>query len=236
MIETRQRTVAEIVAEHPVAARLFEKRQIDYCCNGKRPLDEVCAERGIAMDALSEELEAVLAAQPAPERDWSTERLGELIDHIVATHHEYLRQEMPWIEAKLNKLAEKHAERYPWVVSLRDVFLGLKAELDMHMRKEEMILFPFIVRMEQAALDGAGPVFAPFGSIRNPITMMEMEHDSAGNALREIRRLSTGYTPPEDACSTFRATLDALEKLEADLHLHIHLENNILFPRAIELQ
>ncbi len=236
MIETGQRTVGDVVAEHPAAARLFEKHQIDYCCNGKRPLDEVCAEKGIAMDALSAELDAMLAAQPAPERDWSTERLSDLIDHIVATHHEYLRREMPWVEAKLNKLAEKHAERYQWLVSLRDVFLGLKAELDMHMRKEEMILFPFVVRMEEARLDGGPAVFTPFGSIRNPIAMMEMEHDSAGNALREMRRLSSDYTPPEDACSTFRATLDAIEKLESDLHLHIHLENNILFPRAIELQ
>lgn len=235
-IETRQKTVGDIVAAYPVAARVFEKHQIDYCCNGKRPLNEVCAEKGIDETALGSEIESVAAGQPAVGRDWSSASLGELIGYIVPVHHDYLRHEMPWIAEKLNKLVQKHGPTHAWLVPLRDTFGSLAAELDSHMRKEEMILFPFIIRMEEARLAGREPAPAPFGTIRHPISMMEQEHESAGEALREMRSLSSNYTTPADGCATFHTTMDALARMEADLHTHIHLENNILHPRAIRMQ
>lgn len=230
MTLTANETVGEIVAANPSWARVFERHGIDYCCGGARPLGEACSEKGLSVEELSRELAGANA--PAPERDWRNAPLSELIDHIVGKHHSYLRAELPDIEHKINRVLEAHRERHGATVSeLREVFGEMKAELTEHMMKEERILFPVIQRMEATA-----KLAMPPGAIHQPIRVMEHEHASAGHALAEMRRLTSGFTPPEDACNTFRVLYRQLEELEGDLHTHIHLENNILFPRAAELE
>jgi regulator of cell morphogenesis and NO signaling len=218
------------VAANPSSARLFEKYGIDYCCGGNRLLAEVCSQKGLSVDELSRQLSA--ADAPAPERDWRGAPLAELIGHIVARHHGYLRTELPDIERKIDKVLEAHGERHGDSLSaLRQVFRGLKTELLEHMMKEEHILFPMIQRMEATS-----SLAMPAGAIHYPIRVMEHEHATAGQALAEMRSLTNGFTPPDDACNTFRVLYRQMEELESDLHTHIHLENNILFPRAAELE
>jgi regulator of cell morphogenesis and NO signaling len=232
-----QQTVGEIAAERPAAVRVFEKYRIDFCCGGHRPLAEVCQEKGISPDTLLDEVEHAGRNNGPAETDWASAGLRELIGHIVDTHHAFLKAELPAIGARLEKVAAAHGEKYPEVVRpLRDVFADLDAELEAHMRKEELVLFPAIEELETAQAEGRPAMPPPFGTVRNPIRMMIYEHDHAGNALEEMRRLTGGYTLPPDACNTWRALYYELEQVERDLHVHIHLENNVLFPRAAQLE
>jgi len=231
MTLTAKETVSEIVAANPSSARVFEKHGIDFCCGGHRPLAEVCSEKGLRLEELSRELAEL--HKPAASRDWRKAPLAELTAHIVNTHHRYLRAELPEIERKINKVTDAHGDRHgKTLTALRDVFAGLKAELTSHMMKEENILFPLIESLEAEA----GHTRPAGMSVNHPIHVMEDEHAAAGQALAEMRRLTGGYQPPEDACNTFRVLYRQIEELEADLHVHIHLENNILFPRAAELE
>ena len=230
MTVTATETVGEIVAANPSSARLFERYGIDYCCGGNRPLAEACSEKGLSLEEFSRELTA--ADAPGTERDWRAAPLAELIGHIVGKHHNYLRSELPEIERKIEKVLAAHGERHGGTLAaLREVFRGLKAELSEHMMKEERILFPMIRNMEITAR-----LAMPAGAIQHPIREMEHEHASAGQALAEMRRLTKDFSPPDDACNTFRVLYRQIEELESDLHTHIHLENNILFPRAAELE
>ncbi len=173
----------------------------------------------------------------APGRDWNAASLQELIDHIVGTHHAYLRRELGPLGERLDKVYRKYNEKYgPTLPGLPEVFAGLRLELEMHTRKEEMILFPAIAANESAALTGSPLPDTPFGSVGNPIRVMEAEHESAGQALAAIRSITSGYALPEYACITYKSLMAGLQELEQDLHMHIHLENNILFPRAIALE
>ena len=234
---TETTTVAEIAASSLAAVRVFEKLGIDHCCGGKRPLAEVCQEKGYDAQAVERELDAAAEGDPEANADWNTASLGELIGHIVGTHHEYLRRELPAIQARLDKVYRVYNERYgPTLPGLPEVFAALRAELEMHTRKEEMILFPAIAAYEAAEQSGQPLPAAPFGSIANPIHMMKAEHESAGRALMEIRRITSDFLSPEYACVTYRALMSGLQDLERDLHAHIHLENNILFPRAQQLE
>ena len=234
---TATTTVAEIAASSLAAVRVFEKFGIDYCCGGKRPLGDVCRLKGYDPTVLQRELDAALAGAAAPARDWNTARLGELIDHIVGAHHEYLRRELPALQARLDKVYRVYNERYgPTLTGLPDVFAALRAELEMHIRKEEMILFPAIAAYEAAVEAGTPLPPIPFGTVANPIHMMEAEHESAGQALASIRQITRDFALPEYACVTYRALMSGLDELERDLHMHIHLENNILFPRAQSLE
>jgi regulator of cell morphogenesis and NO signaling len=230
-------TIRDIAANSLAAVRVFEKFGIDYCCGGKRPLADVCHEKGYDAQAVQAELDAAMAAAPDAERDWSIAGLGELIQHIVETHHEYLRRELPAIEARLEKVYRVYNQRNgPTLIGLPEVFAGLKAELELHIRKEEMILFPAIAAYEAAAASGQPLPRTPFGTVSNPIHMMEHEHESAGQALSQIREITHNFEVPEYACVTYRALMSGLDELERDLHMHIHLENNILFPRAERLE
>ena len=218
---TNTQTVAEIAANSLAAVRVFEKYGIDYCCGGKRPLIDVCQEKGYDAGAVQAELTAALEAAPASGRDWNSAPLPELIDHIVSTHHEYLRRELPAIQTRLDKVYRVYNQRYgPTLIGLPEVFEALRSELELHIQKEEMILFPRIA----AGLSVAGP-----------IRVMEAEHESAGSALAKIREITRNFELPDYACVTYRALMSGLDELERDLHLHIHLENNILFPRAKRL-
>lgn len=229
-------TVADIAAGSLGAVRVFERLGIDYCCGGKRPLAEVCTEKGLDPEAVQREVNAG-DAPGAGDRDWNSASLLDLVSHIVNTHHAYLKRELAPLSARLEKVYRVYNERYgPTLTGLPEEFERLRAELELHTAKEERILFPAIVAAE-AAVQAWRPLPAnPFGSVRNPIRMMEAEHEGAGRGLSAIRRITNNFEIPEYACNTYRALMSGLRELEQDLHLHIHLENNILFPRAIELE
>ena len=228
--ETR---VGKIVAQQPGVARIFEKYQIDYCCRGGTTLNEACKLQNVDMKQVVREIEQVPDGKNSTgESNWNESSLSQLIDHIVNKHHTFLTTELPRISGLVDKVLNAHGEKRPELAKVAETFELMREELESHMAKEENILFPAIQTMEQQP----GPANFPFGSVRNPIGMMEHEHDDAGAALRRLRQLTEDYTPPADACPTYRVMLDSLENLEQDLHLHIHKENNILFPRAAELE
>jgi regulator of cell morphogenesis and NO signaling len=230
-------TVADIAAGSLAAVRVFERLGIDYCCGGKRPLADVCQDKGLDAEWVRRELDAATNPSGAAARDWNSAPLRELAAHIVSTHHEYLKREFQPLSERLAKVYRVYHQRYgDTLVGLPEVFGGLRSEMEMHMQKEERMLFPAIVAAESAADAGAPLPGTPFGTVRNPIRMMEAEHDSAGQALASIRTITRDFETPDYACVTYRALMSGLKELEQDLHLHVHLENNILFPRAIELE
>jgi regulator of cell morphogenesis and NO signaling len=232
---TTNKTVGDLAAENPGATRVFEKLGIDYCCGGGKTLDEACRAAGLALDETALALAA--EAVPAPGgRDWRSEPLADLIAHIRNTHHQYTRKEIDRLPALFDKVCAAHGVNHPELERMRATFGELAQELSVHMMKEEMVLFPYIARMEEAVLEQSPVLPPPFGTVRNPVGMMLHEHDGAGRALQQLREASGGYTVPPDACASYRALYQALAEFEADLHQHIHLENNILFPRAIEME
>ena len=221
MTITLETPVGEIASRHPLATRIFARHQIDFCCGGGKPLGEVCQPKGIDGSTVVAEIEQELSTGPDTDAQWDTAPLDDLIEHILSTYHRSLDEELPRLEAMLRKVNTVHGEKDPKrLAELLDVFLGLRAELTEHMMKEEQILFPMIQAGQGSFATG-------------PVSVMEHEHESAGNALRQMRSLTDDYTPRSDACNTWRALWAGLEQLEVDLHQHIHLENNILFPRAL---
>lgn len=230
---TIEKTVGQLVAENPARARVFEKHRIDYCCAGKVPLSQACTKKGVDHDVIVQELAEVDATVPPAEKDWTVAPLGELADHIVSTHHAYLNMELPRLDAMSARVAEVHGDRAPETVEVYKVFVEFRRELEDHAMKEEQILFPWIKRMEGGA-DSASPF--PMATVKSPIRCMEDEHEAAGAALEKFRELTNNYQPPMDACNTWRVLYASLETLEQDMHVHIHKENSILFPRAIELE
>jgi len=232
------RTVRELALGNAGATKVFEKLGIDYCCGGNQTLEQACQTAHIPINQVLKLLDE--AAHPSTanleHRDWQAEPLGDLISHITATHHKYTRDAMARLAPLIAKVCSAHGANHPELLEIRELFTGLGQELTAHLMKEEMVLFPYIVRMEEAVMEKAPILPAPFGTVQNPVSMMEHEHDSAGNALRAMREISHGYVPPSDACVSYQSLYKALPELEADLHQHIHLENNILFPRAIAME
>jgi regulator of cell morphogenesis and NO signaling len=228
-----QATVGELVRQVPNRARVFESHKIDYCCGGKVSLARACEKRGIEAGEVLKQLAANdTAARDQPIVDADAMTLTELADHIEQTHHAYLREELPRLEFMTEKVSRVHGDKEPRLLQVREAFVALKAELEPHMMKEERVLFPIIRQLEASTTT---PEFH-CGSVANPIRQMEHEHDQAGDALAIIREATDDFVPPEWACNTYRAMIDTLEKLEADMHQHIHKENNVLFPKAIELE
>lgn len=222
-------TLADIVNQNPRLARELERRSLDYCCGGQRTLADACAEAGIDPDETAAALASIEAAT-TPE--WVGLGPAELADHIEGVHHTYLHSELPRLVTLADKVAGVHGERHPELVQVRRAVLDLSAELQQHLAKEEEILFPMI--RDLATTDA--PLDFHCGSLQNPIRVMLMEHDDAGAALAALRQLTGDYTVPEDACGSFEALYRGLEELEADTHLHIHKENNILFPEVVGLE
>ncbi|WP_088889442.1 iron-sulfur cluster repair di-iron protein [Leptolyngbya ohadii] len=225
-------TVGTIVRNYPNLSRLFEQVKLDYCCGGQKTLDEACRQRGINPEAFLSQLEDYAAAETTPEINLAEISLTELADHIEQVHHTYLHEELPRLEKLVTKVAAAHGQKEPRLNQIKEVFLALSAELTTHLMKEEQVLFPLIRQLESS---DTLPRFH-CGSLVNPINRMEFEHDDAGTALAQLRKLTEDFTPPEWACNTYRALLDALATFEQDMHQHIHKENNILFPRSIELE
>lgn len=233
--ELVSKTLAELVTDNIRSAIVFEEFGLDFCCRGNRSLSDACKEKNIEVEKvaaqlneLSEKTNGNLQAD-----DWS---LDFLVDYIMNNHHQYVRKMIPIITLHADKVASVHGKNHPETIKIADLFLAVREELEMHMMKEERILFPQIKQMVLTKNED-GQFFPPsFGSIQNPIRMMEYEHTSAGDALYQIRELSNNYSHPEDACNTFKALYSELKEFEEDLHKHIHLENNILFPKSIELE
>jgi regulator of cell morphogenesis and NO signaling len=233
-----EKTVREVALENPASTRVFEQLGIDYCCGGKRSLREACQIANVKLDQVLSSLEEARQAMSVKEmkRDWQAESLASLIEHIQSTHHKYTREETVRLGRLLEKVCSVHGKSHPELLEVRETFQSLAQELNAHLMKEELILFPYILRMEAAAAGNAPIAQAPFGSVQNPVSMMEHEHDAAGNALRAMNEATHGYVAPADACFSYQTLYKAMAEFEADLHEHIHLENNILFPRAVAIE
>lgn len=222
-------SVGQLVTERPRCVYVLERYGIDYCCDGKRTLKDACAAKTLDLDEVLNELRAVDdGPEDVDQISWSRRPMSELVEHILHTHHAYLRDELPRLQKLLEKVLAVHRNRHPELEKLCEVFSSFHGEIYRHMAKEEQILFPMICRMQSSA----GPVAAHCGGIDGPIRQMEFEHEDAGGALARMRELTDGFAPPLDACDSYRTLFKALADLEADMHVHIHKENSILFPRA----
>ena len=228
MTLTAEKTIGEIAAEYPAASRVFEKHHIDYCCGGKRTLADACRVAGTAAGEIMEEL----AVSTPADRDWNSAPLAELVREIVERHHVWLHFELPLLDHLFALVAHSHADIRP----VQRVFSQLKAEMESHMGKEERVLFPAILQMEALRAAGKPIPRPPFATVQNPIAMMEHDHERAMRYLDELRDLTYGYDLPEGACHSLSMVYRELQALEKDLHTHIHLENNILFPRVGSLE
>lgn len=233
---TATETVREIALKQPASIRVFEKFGIDYCCGGRKPLADVCIAQNLPIDSVLAALEAV-SANPAPvAEDWTKALLTSLSEHITSVHHAYVKGELPRLARLAEKVIARHGDKHLELPAIQRTLQRLDEELLAHLAKEEAVLFPYITRLERSVRDGCARPKSGFGTVANPIAMMTQEHDAAGTLMIEIRGLSHDFAPPEDACPTYCAFYDGLKEFERDLHQHIHLENNILFPRAIELE
>jgi len=233
------RTVREFALEVPASVEVFEKLGVDYCCGGDKRLADACAAAGVPVEKVTAALESLKPAGSTPRAsatDWNGRSLSELIAYITGTHHVYVRTQIPTITVLLDKVVEKHGPNHPELATIRENFDALAQELTAHLMKEEQILFPYIVSNEGSSAKGKPAAPSCFGSVENPIRMMRYEHDSAGEVLRGMRQMTSGYRVPEDACTSYQRLYRLLEEFEADLHQHIHLENNILFPRAMRAE
>jgi regulator of cell morphogenesis and NO signaling len=231
------RTVGELAAVVPGATREFEKLGIDYCCGGKRSLGEACAQANISVEEAMSRLQEGLATSARQEqRNWKDVPLTELIAHINSTHHVFVREESPRIEKLAAKVASVHGKNHPELLEVQQLFSNLANELSVHLMKEEQVLFPYVTLMEEAATANEPAPPAMFGTVVNPVRMMMQEHDGAGDTLKKLRAITSDYALPDEACISYKTLYEALEAFEADLHQHIHLENNILFPRSVALE
>ena len=229
------KTVREYALEIPAATRIFEKLGIDYCCGGGKSLADACARIGVALEEVLRSFETQARSDETnADGEWQTLSQEKLIAHIVEKHHVFTREELVRIDVLLAKVCGVHGQTHPELFHIQDQFAKLRGELEPHMSKEESVLFPYVVRMEEAAMANQRSPRASFGTVRNPVRMMMAEHDAAGYILGKIREASSDYTVPADGCISYKTLYSALAELEVDLHQHIHLENNILFPRALD--
>lgn len=230
-----QSTLRSIALEEPATIRVFERLHLDYCCGGNRPLAVACAQKGLDVDAVVASLtEAANAVTPAAS-DFAEATLAQLIEHIVQTHHAYVRAELPRLLPMAERVAHKHGPIHPEAGQIERQLGQLADELLLHLHKEERILFPYIEAQERRRNGSEQIPEACFGSVENPIRMMVHEHEAAGGLLEEMRAATDGFTPWEGACPTTVGLYDGLAAFERDLHRHVHLENNLLFPRAIAM-
>lgn len=223
---TNDQTLGEIVAGNPAAAPVLEGVGLDYCCHGDRTLEDACASAGIDADDVRTQLAGLAVGG---DTTWATLDAPALADHIVATHHRYLDEEMPLLDALADKVLSAHGSRHAELAQVRWLVSALRADLEPHLLKEERILFPAIHAL------GRGQRDFPFGSVANPIGMMGVEHERVGDLLADLRAATGGYAAPDDACASYQSLYERLAALELDTHLHIHKENNVLFPAAVAL-
>ncbi len=231
------KTIREIAIENPSTIRVFERFGIDYCCGGRKPLQQACDELRLSFDQVSEKIAEVMNADtPGTGPSWDDVSLAKIIQIIVRKHHVFTRQELPRLKALAAKVESRHGQAHPELQSVHECVKKLEAEMFDHMEKEEHVLFTAIARAEHGLRSGMDLPRTPFGSFENPVRRMMAEHDVAGQLCSEIKRLSSDYCPPENACPSYRGLYAGLQDFERDLHQHVHLENNILFPRAMQLE
>lgn len=231
----KTKKIGEIVADDFRTAAVFKKHGLDFCCRGGRTVDDACAQKGINSAEVFADLEN-LPSKNESEIDFKSWPLDLLADYVEKTHHRYVEEKTPLILAFLDKLCKVHGKNHPELFEVKELFTESAQDLGAHLKKEELILFPFIKNLVKARIKGEEMPQAPFGTVENPINMMKHEHTAEGERLRRIAEITSEYTPPQDACQTYRVAFAMLEDFENDLHKHIHLENNILFPKAIELE
>ena len=233
---TSRETIGEMVTKDYRKAQIFKKRGIDFCCGGKKTLEEVCEKKGIDVEVVKAELAAVDAQESETGLPFDKWELDFLSDYIVNTHHRYIRENIPFLSEISNKVARVHGDRHPELIEVAGTFSRIAADLSLHLMKEENILFPFIKELVAAAKNNTKHAPAAFGSVNTPTQMMEVEHEQAGEDLAVIRELTNNYSLPADACTSYTILFKKLEEFENDLFNHVHLENNILFPKAIQLE
>lgn len=235
MIITRENTVAEIVTDDIRTADVFKKYNIDFCCGGGISIQKACEKQGLNFEIIEEEIND-LGKRKVQAHDFNSWELDFLIDYIQNVHHTYVNENMPLLLQYANKVAHVHGAHFTETIRINQLVIDVVAELTAHMKKEELILFPFIKKLLYTKRTGETRFESYFGSVNNPIKMMEREHENAGDAFKSIAKLTRKYTPPAEACNTFKALYAKLDEFEQDLHQHIHLENNILFPKARDLE
>jgi len=236
MTLTEQSIIGELVAKDYRYATVFQKNKIDFCCQGNRTIAETCDKKKVNIDSLLSELTVASQVNDNSTTDFNSWPLDLLADYIEKKHHRYVESRITEIKPLLAKIVKVHGEMHPELLEVEDLFLGAAGELTAHMKKEEFILFPFVKKLAQAAEGKTELTPGHFGTVANPIAMMMDEHSAEGERFRKIAALTNDYTPPKDACTTYMVTFSLLKEFERDLHLHIHLENNILFPKAVELE
>jgi regulator of cell morphogenesis and NO signaling len=234
-MQTAVKQVRDMAIEQPSSVRVFERFGIDYCCGGRKPLEQVCAEQKISLPQLLEGLAEAEHHSPQPTEPWTTRPLAELVDHIVSECHGPTRMELGRLTALAHKVTSRHGANHPELAQIQKLVQQIVDEMTPHMDKEERVLFPYIASLEVAAHNGCAKPYAFFGDVANPIAAMMADHDLVGAALASIRSLSNNFELPEGACPTYSALYTTLAEFETLTHRHVHLENNVLFPRAIEL-
>ncbi|MBW8359887.1 MAG: iron-sulfur cluster repair di-iron protein [Weeksellaceae bacterium] len=232
---TKEKTIGDFVAEDFRTAEVFKKYHIDFCCKGGRTVEEACEKKNVNPEDIYKELDEV-ANRKAADIDFNSWPLDLLADYVEKTHHRYVEEKSAMLIPYLNKLCKVHGDRHPELFEINELFLGSAQDLAAHMKKEELILFPFIKKMVEAKRTGEGLESPGFGTVENPVAMMKEEHEAEGDRFVKISELTNSYQFPEDACGTYQVTFKMLEDFENDLHKHIHLENNILFPKAIAME
>ncbi len=237
MFNVQGKTVREIALESPLTTRVFEEYKIDYCCHGDTPFDEACRSAGVLPEEVNGKISDVLNSSDGTEGESLSDlSLSDLIDHILDKHHVYTREEIAHLTPLMAKVATRHGDHHKYLLELKDLFEAVCNDLEPHMQKEERVLFPYILDLEHRHSSNQTPVFPPFGTVQHPIRMMEAEHEEVGDLLSEMRQITNDYELPDGACPSFTALYHRLAEFERDLHQHIHLENNLLFPRALDLE
>ena len=231
MKNVAQQTLASIVTSNHVVVPVLEKYQLDFCCKGKRTLSEACLEKGLSVDTVLNELELFILKEEKKKMPFNLMNAEQLISYVLVPHHFYVKQSMPTIFGNLEKVATKHGVRFPVMVKVFQLFGAVREEMALPIQKEELVLFPCI-KVVAKLYTNRQKTKPTAGYINGPVTVMEMEHEHAGELLEDIRRLTNNYTQPADACTTFKLSLAELKEFEEDLHRHVHLENHLLFPLA----
>ena len=236
MNTTKEKTIGEMVADDYRTAGVFESFGIDFCCKGNQTIDEVCESKNISKNLLHNDLEKIKISEDNQVTNYKSWPLDLLADYIEKKHHRYVEDKTPVLKQYLDKICTVHGKNHPELFEIKDLFNQSASELAAHMKKEELILFPFVRKMAIAKQENQPSPQPPFGTVQSPIKTMMHEHDTEGEIFRRIEKLTDNYTPPLDACNTYKVTFALLKEFETDLHLHIHLENNILFPKSIEME
>lgn len=236
MSYTQESLIKDVVADDFRAAAIFQKYGLDFCCGGGKPIGEACSAKGFDPSELLLQLNEIHSTPGSGLPKFSQWDASLLCDYIVENHHRYVKDVIPAIGQHAEKVARVHGTHRPDLVKVAEIFARVAADLQSHMEKEERVLFPYVKSLASTRSKGLVVGVPPFGTVQNPIRMMEAEHAVAGDEMAEIRQLTNDYTPPIDACATYRVLFQELAAFEQDLHVHVHLENNILFPKAIALE